>query len=420
VRLLHASPDAPPFDLYAGQSRQTLLAHNVTYGNATSSQSVGAGKQHLELAAADAPLDTRFSIEVNLRKGEKVDLVVAGEEARGTLQVVVLHENITPPSAGMVRLRVLNASPDATPISLDVGNDGTIELANLELFHASGEEGIEIAASSSHQLGIVIRGVNIGSFTLPPLPAGSEALLVPTGYVARDPADFLGLSLLAPGLGLVKQNSWLYVLNVADFHTNPNPSIDIGGGYVRDLKFGELARIPFNGGSSAGRTCQHGVPPTPEGCGEISTANLQPGQAHLAQVNVKVETVLGHGFNGAFDRGQADPQLQFINALLVSGVDIGLISDGQFTVFDGCAALGYLDTLANCHRVLPPGPSTLGLRPTGDSTVYLLETVLNSGSRAFALFAATPDDQGARTLQVFLIDTSTQPWSRTVFSLQLP
>jgi Domain of unknown function (DUF4397) len=407
VRLFHASPDGPALDLYVGPMK--LLFNNVAYGNATSFQSVDVGTQRLLFTRAGSPHEPLLELPMELEDGEKIDLVAAQEPGRA-LHVVVLHENSTPPDAGTARVRVLNASPDSLPITLDLGSDGGIELPVLELFQDSGEQGIEIRAGAAQQLGIVSGGRNIGTFTIPPLPGGGNSLLVPTGYVARDPSDLLGLSLLAPGLGLVKQNSGLYFLHLVDFFTDSNPSLDIYGVtglLISDVKFGDLVRIPVEDGTGAS-ACVHGV--TPRFCFEISAAGVEPGHEYLVLVRHKVDSYFTHLFADTFDSNQADPQLRFINAAYLPGVDVGVIDAGQFEVFAGYAQLGYFASVSGIE-VLPPGSSTLGFRLIDSSTLYRFEEVLSPGSHSFAIIG--PLRSGP---EVFLIDTATQPWNRTVLS----
>src|SRR5262249_20586530 len=152
--------------------------NDVAYGNATSFQGVAVGSQRLLLTQAGAPTRQLFDVQVELKKGERISLVAAGESA-SSLHVVLLHENDTEPDAGTARLRVLNASPDGTPINMDLGNDGSIEVRDLEPFQDSGEQGLEIPAGSSQPLGIVLGADQILNFTIPPLPAGGNVLLVP-------------------------------------------------------------------------------------------------------------------------------------------------------------------------------------------------------------------------------------------------
>ena len=422
VRLLHASPDAPPLDLYAGPStsRGQLVSNNIAYGNATSFQSMGVGSQALMLTRTGAPYDQLYGAELDLKKGDKIDLVAAGE-ADGGLHVVVLHESDIAPDAGTVRLRVLNASPDATPMGVDLGNNGSIEIPDLALLQDSGAQGIEIPAGSPQRLGIVVGGETIANFSLPGLPSGSDALLVLTGYAAKPPRDSDGLSLLAPGLGLVKQDVSVYFGNLVRL-PGSETSLDVyssGSLLVSDLQLGSMVRIPLTSFGFTTTACPHGAAPHSSSCfpiGQVGgpTVTFQPGHRYLVLVHFKVEDFLSTFFDDTFDPGQADPQLRFINSARCCTVDVGVLDGGQLTVFDGYSPIGLLDGAVSSGPVLQPGNYTLGFRFTGDTTVYGFETVLSPGSRSFAVFG--PSSEGTPEPQLYLIDTATQPWSLTVHS----
>jgi len=418
VRVFHAAPNAPPLDLYAGPStsRGELVSNNIPYGSATSFQSVGLGSQALELTRAGAPYDQLYAVPLELKKGDQVDLVVA-EEATGTLHVVVLHENSTPPDAGTVRLRVLNASLDATPAGVDLGSDGSIDLPDLALFHDSGEKGVEIPSVQRQPLAIVVGGATVGSFTLPGLPVGGDTLLVLTGYAAKSPRDPLGLSLLAPGLGLVKQDSSAYFANLVPVSKS---SLDIYVSNVlvaSDLQIGDMVPIPSTDGRFGAKACPHGERLT-SACIPIGTVaypfSAQPGHNYLVLVHFKVEDFLSTFFDDSFDVDQGNPQLRFINSEAIGSLDVGLVDGGQFTIFDDYSPIGYLDGAVSSGPVLPPGTYTLGFRRSGDAFVYSFETVLRRGSRSFAIFGPPPD--GASGSHLYMIDTATRPWSRTVLS----
>jgi hypothetical protein len=423
VRLLHASPDAPPLDLYAGPStsRGQLVSNNIAYGNATSFQSVGVGSQALMLTRTGASYDQLYGAELDLKKGDRIDLVAAGE-ADGGLHVVVLHESNIAPDAGTVRLRVLNASPDATPIGVDLGANGSIDLPDLAFLQDSGEQGVEIPSARRQPLDVVAGGGTIGSFTLAGLPAGGDALLVLTGYAAKAPREDLGLSLLVPGLGLVKQDPWVYFGNLVKL-PGSEASLDVyssGQLLVSDLQFGSMVQIPTTSSGFEATACPHGDPPRSSSCFPIGVVaypfSFQSGHRYLVLVHFKVEDFLSTFFDDTFDISQADAQLRFINSAgyCCSTVDVGLVDGGQFTVFNDYSPVGVLNGAVDSGPVLQPGNYTLGFRFTGDTTVFGFETVLSLGSRSFAVFG--PSSTGTPEPQLYLIDTATKPWSLTVHS----
>jgi Domain of unknown function (DUF4397) len=425
IRFIHASPNAPAIDVYLVDPafRRTLVFANVAYGSATQFKSVTPGSWAVLIGTAGVPPGSTNAgvltgIDTVLTKDRKVDLVAAGlansvDPARG-IRVLVLEEAFGSTTSSTIRMRTIHASPDAPTLALDFGADGTLETDGLERFADTGASGVELPSSTSTRVRVLVEEKMVTSFTVPSLPSGTRAVFVMTGFLGKYARDFDGLAVVAPGVGLLRQDPGIYFLNLnfglppLDIHRSDRLFLD-------DVTPGTFLRMELPPGPAGLFVfCPTPDVPPADSCLGYGLPEFHAGEQYFWMVGPSSnDTGI---YPEDFDLISTEAQLRFVNASPEHfEIDVGLVSGGTFTVLDGLGALRFYPDDGNYwNTTLPPGPVTLGFRPTGTATVFSFDTVLEAGSKAFAVFSASQDEPGGPHL--FLLDTTLQPWNLTAIT----
>lgn len=158
VRIIHASPDMPPMDLFVDSQLalsnvafasvseyQTLPAGSHTIAVAPSGQGIGAATATEQL---DLQADAAYSVAVVLLNG---------------LNFAQFNDNLAALPAGKARVRVMHFSPDAPGADVEV-IDGPKLVQNLEFGKASDYLTVDAAA---YNLRLVTAGNNTVIVQLP-------------------------------------------------------------------------------------------------------------------------------------------------------------------------------------------------------------------------------------------------------------
>jgi len=139
IRIVHASPDAPALDLYAGES---VVASGLVAGDATGFLPVPDGEQGLRFVPAGGTLDsaiveTRFDLE----DGGAYEVVALGQlrEIDGRIYEI---DRTRFDVLGMARFRFLHLSPDAEELDL-VAGDETLIFEGADFADATGYVEVE-------------------------------------------------------------------------------------------------------------------------------------------------------------------------------------------------------------------------------------------------------------------------------------
>jgi hypothetical protein len=116
LRLVHASPDAPPVDAYLNDA---LISENLGFGNATTYVTVPSGEgRGVRVVATGSPVEGAvIDTSLDFEPGQAYVMLItgAGEE----LDLTVTGTDLRPVPEGQARLRVIHASPDMG--SIDIG-----------------------------------------------------------------------------------------------------------------------------------------------------------------------------------------------------------------------------------------------------------------------------------------------------------
>lgn len=440
LRVVHASPDAPAVDIYAAGSTQPLL-QAVAYGEVTAFLNVPEGTYNIEIRPAGAASSTAPVFEtgdLTLSENDVVTAIATGflgsSDPDREFRVLPLFESFDPAASGFARVRIVHASPDAPSVAVDVGNDGSPEIASLARFEDTGTAGVELPAGNELQIGILAGSplASVTAFTTPALPSGGELLVIAVGSLEDLAREETGFALLAVGdqgaIGLIRQNPVVYAL-----HAGPDaPAVDVFAGsaeLIDDLAFQGLSgalRVPPASYTldifphQPGSTRPAGTP-----AGSFATPELEAGQRYLAVATGFLNpdatgeepfTLLALRDDLELDSGAA--RIVAVHASPdAPAVDIGTVSGSTIdqVVFSDLAFAGS-EPAAGAQ--VPAASLTLGVAPTGNTNpVATFDVTTATGLRAFAIaVGALAPDAGEEAFRLILVNTSVWPWTAATVS----
>ncbi len=428
IRVIHGSPDAPAVDIYAA-GVSTPLITNLGYGDTSRYLEVDAGTYDIEIRPAGAPASAAPVFTTGplaLGDGDRVTALAAGllaGDGDQAFRVIPLAEDFAAPADGNAIVRIVHGSADAPTVAIDVGNDGTPEVAALDRYADIGAAGVELPAGTAIQVGIWAGDplARVTAFTTPELPAGAELFVIATGLLGEKPRDADGFSLLAVGpegsVGFVKQNPVVYAM-----HGSPDaPAVDIYAGnaaLVENLAFGGLSgaiQVP-----PASYTLDFYAAGTGPGTPVVSvdTPSLAAGERYLA---IASGFLTGSGDDAfqliyiADELDDEDPNNTRLGVVHASpdapAVDIGTASGGEMdTVLVG--DLAFPNAVAGAGLSVPPAELTIGVAAAGNApTVAEFDIATAAGLRVLAVAAGalSPAD-GEEAFRLFLVVTSGAAW----------
>jgi len=439
LRAVHASPDAPAVDIYANDGT-TALAEDVAYGDVTGYLDIPEGTYNIQLRAAGSSPSSAPAYEtgdLSLSDGQVITAIATGflssNDDADKFRVIPLFEDFTDAASGSARLRIVHASPDAPTVAIDVGNDGSAEIAALARFEDTGVAGVELPSGTPLQVGIWAGTplARVTAFTTPALPDGGELFVIALGSITLLPREEAGFALLAvaanPGgaIGLIRQNPTVYAL-----HGGPDaPAVDIFAGdteLVDNLSFADLSggiQVPpgvytldfFP--TSPGSDRPGGAP-----AASFDTPNLNGGQRYLAiATGFLAPDAAGEqpftliAFREDFDLTDvANSRLTAIHASPdAPAVDIGTVDGGGLidaVVFEN---LMYPTGKPDAGASVPAASLTLGVAPTGNANpVATFDVTTLAGLRAYAVaIGALAPDLGEEGFRLAIVNTGASPWT---------
>jgi hypothetical protein len=385
LRAVHASPDAPPVDVYVDGS---------------------GGSYTIELrgAGASSGSDPAYAVDLTIADDAKITAVAAGllksSNDDDKFRIIRLDENFDAADAGKAIVRVVHASADAPTVNLDLGDDGSPDISNLARFADTGETGAPLTSGTALQIGILAGSTRVTAFTTPELPEGAELFVIATGLLSELPRETDGFSLLAVGpagsIGFIKQNPVVFAL-----HVSPDaPNVDIYAGeakLVDNLAFGELSNaLQVPPGSYDLDFKETGQTDTKA---ELTTPPLAAGERYLAIASGFLSDnpnfrllPYGDGFGEA--GGQA--LVRVVHASPdAPAVDVGTYSGDTVTPVPDFSGLDFEDDSPAAGTVLPVGNLPIGIAGAGSTTAVAKFTVPTSaGLKAFAVAAGAFTPEG--------------------------
>ncbi|UCF20964.1 MAG: DUF4397 domain-containing protein [Gemmatimonadota bacterium] len=433
LRAVHASPGAPAVDIYANDGT-TPLVQDLAYGEATSYLDIPEGTYNIQLRAAGSAASSAPVYEtgdLTLSEGQIVTALATGflgsSDAADEFRVIPLFEEFDAAASGKTRVRIVHASPDAPTVAVDVGNDGSPEVAALARFEDTGVAGVELPSGSALQIGIWAGTPleRVTAFTTPQLPDGGELFVIAAGSLELLPREAAGFALFAiagyPGgaigqatsnVSLIRQNPTVYAL-----HGGPDaPAVDIFAGdseLVDNLSFADLSGgiqvppgvytldfFPTSPGSDR---------PAGSPAASFDTPNLNGGERYLAiATGFLSPDAAGEqpfnlvAFRDAFELNDlSNSRIQAIHASPdAPAVDIGTVNGGgtiEAVVFEN---LIYPAGKPDAGESVPATDLTLGVAATGDDNpIVTFDVSTLAGLRAYAVAigALNPDAVRSRS-----------------------
>ena len=437
LRVIHGSPGAPAVDIYA-EGQATPLFTNVKYGDTTAYATVPAGTYNVQVRAAGAAASSApvYSTgPLTLSSGAKVSALAAGllssTDNAQSFRVLPLAEGFAAPADGKARVRIVHAGADAPTVALDVGDDGTSEVTALARFNDTGAAGVDLPAGQPLQIGVRTGDTRVTAFTIPELPSRGEVFVIATGQLSAKPRETNGFSLLAAGLGFIKQNPVVYAL-----HGSPDaPPVDIFAGndqLADNLSFGNLSapiQVPpgtYNldfFGYTAGATR-----PSGSAVATRATPELAAGERYLvvasgflspASDDPTSSTFELLPFAEGFTPDANNVRLRVVHASPDAPVvDVSPLDNGQVPAVAAFNDVSYRQASAPEGVALPSVQADVGVAAAAASSrapaaTFRLNTAPFIGKGVFAVAAGalSPSEASEASFRLIAVDTNASPWA---------
>ena len=113
LRVVHASPDAPPVDVVVDGN---TAFSNVAYKDITDYRSFAAGARNVTFVPTNGDQAAVINIDVDLQADTDYTVVAVGELA--SIEALVLVDDNSAPATGQARVRFVHASPDAPAVNV--------------------------------------------------------------------------------------------------------------------------------------------------------------------------------------------------------------------------------------------------------------------------------------------------------------
>jgi hypothetical protein len=141
VRVVHASPDAPAVDVFVNGNK---VLSNIPFFTASNYLDLPGGTYDVRVTVAGDESKVAINAPgVTLEGGKAYTIVAVGKLAE--IRPNILADNLSAPTNGKVKVRVIHASPDAPAVDVKV-KDGPILISNLAFPNAS--DYLEVDAGS--------------------------------------------------------------------------------------------------------------------------------------------------------------------------------------------------------------------------------------------------------------------------------
>jgi Domain of unknown function (DUF4397) len=211
VRLAHLSPDTPKVDVYMTsytRPQWKLLLKGVGYGAVSPYQRVQPDRYAVSMRPAGAPASSPPVLSTNVNATAGKAYTVAGVGPYAALGLAVLNDDLTLPSSGQARVRVLNGSARAKTVSVAAQGGPTVT------------KGIAFAKTTPYS------AVPAGKWTLQ-VASTSQPSLEATSAVSVSAGDVYSLVVLDAGDGGLTLATHPDAVSAA---VTPSGSIETGGG----------------------------------------------------------------------------------------------------------------------------------------------------------------------------------------------
>lgn len=120
VQVIHASPDAPPVDIYVDGAR---AVSSLGFPNGTGYVPLEAGTRNIMVNAAGTDVTV---INENLSLDANANYSVFAVDELDEITVLVLQDDLTAPATGKAHVRFVHLSPDAPAVDVGLTGGGVV------------------------------------------------------------------------------------------------------------------------------------------------------------------------------------------------------------------------------------------------------------------------------------------------------
>lgn len=453
VRVVHASADAGPVDVYAAGSSEPLL-ENVEYTDASAWLSVDAGELTVELRPAGAPADSDpvyTSDTLTLAEGDRVSAIAAGllgaKDKDTSFRLLPIAESWGNEIADRARIRVIHAGADAPPIEVD-GLEG--DPISLERYADADADGVPVDVAGGEQIEILAGGNVVTSFTTPAIAESDEVLIVATGLLGSLAREDGGFGLIAVGqggqLGFIRQDPELFTLHGA----RDAEALELCAGSVplaANIDYSDIASVRVSPGNYDTSLYDY-----PAGCtGEVlnvggnATGDLEAGERYLFLITGErnPETVDGQppepGIQvlpllDEFTLGdEGAGKYRFVHGASAEEIFVGESTAGEIVELNVYTdAIGWRFEAEEETNLPAPQFLFLGVADaSGDpapepplTPLVEFDFTVTGGDRAWGIISGDPSpdtvDPNDATLQLMLVDTTVPGWAVELVNVNPP
>jgi hypothetical protein len=455
IRFIHAVPGAPAIDVYRVGDDDPIV-ENLIYGLSSEFQTFDTGLYEFEIreAGTSPTADPLLRTEpIDIFDEDRFSAVIAGD-AEG-LRTILVAQDFDRDDDAFVN--IVHASPDAPAVDLDVGDDGTIDIENLEQFTAL-PQAVQVP-DQEFQVAVFAEGERVTSFTLPNIDDGDEFLVVAVGFVGEQPQAATGFNLLLVDEGsevnIVAQDPTVFVVHAV----SDAPAVDVrlingfndndnGNGNGNDDNGNDDNGNDDNGNDDNGNDNDNGLPNEVLGL-EFATISgpiqVSPGEydanvflagtqqqvfdADIPDLGTAQRYLLVLAGNVGdddlelvtlgdnFDLEIEEPRVRLLHASPdAPSVDVSVVEDGSLSPPAIAQDLDFAETPPDEGAPVPAGAQTLGIAPSGEVVpVATFDVEVSEAARLFAIVAgALAPVEGEQPLQLFVIDSTIFPWELDV------
>lgn len=168
VRVVHASPDAPPVDVWVDGNR---AIQGLAFGNATDFVSLPAGTHQVAVTPANQPIGSAvIDTPLTLQAGMAYEVAAVGKLANIAAQVYPV--DLSPLAAGKARVRVVHASPDTPAVDVAV-TGGPVLFSNVSFPNGTdyatvdaGTYNLDVRPAGTSTVALALRNVSLKASTV--------------------------------------------------------------------------------------------------------------------------------------------------------------------------------------------------------------------------------------------------------------
>lgn len=226
IRVVHASPDAGPVDVYLGTSASPWL-EDLEYGQASTylSRSPGTVTLVIHEAGADPLLLPPYLTEpIDMAAGASLTSLVAGLVQSGAdedkVRLITYSDNFQ--NSPTARARVVHAGSDAPNLTVTIGATGQVLVHGLARWAESGRAGVVYEPGMIQDIVVKAPGNRITSFRAPELEAQKDYYFILIGLIFDPGAATTPFDLLIVGPGGALDLEQTTPRNFRLVHTTPD------------------------------------------------------------------------------------------------------------------------------------------------------------------------------------------------------